>query len=51
MSLIISHHCLECGYKGDVSTLGRKVKCPGCGTINDFWLINEEPPNKHKEAT
>lgn len=47
--MILSHECYECSYKGEVVVEGRKVKCPQCGTENDFWLEGEIPPLGHRE--
>jgi phage FluMu protein Com len=45
--IILQHNCFECGFRGEVYAEGRKIKCPKCGTINDFWLKNETPPKNH----
>ncbi len=46
--MILIHNCKECGFKGEVITKDRKVQCPKCKTINDFWLKGENPPSNHK---
>jgi phage FluMu protein Com len=46
--MILNHECFECGFKGEVKVSNRKVVCPNCNTINDFWLIDETPPEKHR---
>lgn len=46
--LLVDHECLECGFTGEVLTESRKVTCPICKTINDFWLADEIPPLKHR---
>jgi phage FluMu protein Com len=46
--MMLEHNCYECGFSGEVRTEGRKVKCPKCGTINDFWIIGETPPENHR---
>jgi phage FluMu protein Com len=46
--MIINHQCFECGFKGRVNVEGRKIKCPLCGTENDFWLVDELPPENHR---
>jgi len=50
MSLLISHHCFECGFKGYVTPSGKKIMCPSCETVNDWWIQGEEPPENHKES-
>lgn len=45
--MIIQHKCFECGFNGEIETEGRRVKCPSCGTSNDFWLKEESPPDNH----
>ena len=46
----VSHNCFECGFEGDVLVEKdcRVVICPNCGTKNDFWLVGETPPARHK---
>ena len=44
----ISHVCLECGFEGYVETTDKKIICPTCGTMNDWWLIGETPPINHQ---
>lgn len=50
-TMILTHHCLECCAVGDVvvETEVRRVVCPFCGIVNDFWLEGEDPPPVHKE--
>jgi phage FluMu protein Com len=47
--LIVDYKCYECGWQGKVKTKNRKVKCPRCGTTNDFWLDTELPPLNHRQ--
>ena len=46
--MIILHKCLECGFEGEVNVLDKKVTCPTCGTVNDWWLRDETPPPNHQ---
>lgn len=46
--MFITHHCHECGYYGEVDTSVRKVTCPSCGVINDWWIEGEEAPANHR---
>lgn len=46
--MIIKYKCLECGFEGEVLSNNRKITCPICKTINDFWLIDETPPINHR---
>jgi phage FluMu protein Com len=46
--MILNHKCLECGFEGEIEVIGRKVECPGCKTVNDFWLDGEIPPPNHR---
>jgi phage FluMu protein Com len=39
---------MECGFHGNVTSDTRKLECPICKTINDFWLEDEEPPQNHR---
>jgi transcription initiation factor TFIIIB Brf1 subunit/transcription initiation factor TFIIB len=50
--MILNHKCLECGFSGDVMVDEdhRKVICPCCGVVNDWWLSDEIPPEKHREV-
>ena len=48
--MIINHKCFECDYEGEVKSDNRKIICPNCGTINDFWLKGEIPPIHHRKT-
>lgn len=48
MELIVNYKCLECGSKNEVTSQNRKIQCPACKTVNDFWLDNEQPPENHR---
>lgn len=47
--MTLEHKCFECGFHGIVAVMDRKVQCPVCDTINDFWLEGEIPPLNHTE--
>jgi phage FluMu protein Com len=45
--MFVYHNCMECGYIGEIETIGKKVTCPQCLTVNDVWFEGEEPPMSH----
>lgn len=48
-NIIIYILCLECGTQYTwVHTFGKKSKCDGCGTENDYWFEHELPPINHR---
>lgn len=46
--MLLNHLCLECGYSGYIEVVNKKVTCPNCKTVNDWWLEGEEPPENHR---
>lgn len=47
--MILKFECFECGFIGETHVSGRRVECPRCHTVNDFWLKGEKPPENHRE--
>ena len=48
-TLEVFRQCYECGFVGSVfvEASNRIIVCPLCGVLNDFWLVGEQPPEKH----
>jgi phage FluMu protein Com len=46
--MIVTYKCFECGFEGEVLSDNRKIICPRCGIVNDFWLDDELPPENHR---
>jgi phage FluMu protein Com len=46
--MLVKYVCLECGFCGEVESNNRKLKCPICKTINDWWIKGETPPPNHR---
>lgn len=44
----VTYTCMECGWSGTVQTIGHTVRCPHCGTTNEWWQDGEEPPAAHQ---
>ncbi len=44
----VTYTCMECGWSGTVQTIGHTVRCPHCGTANEWWQDGEEPPAAHQ---
>jgi len=46
--MIVYYICYECNFSGEVLSTNRRVVCPECSTINDWWLDIELPPPNHQ---
>lgn len=46
--MIINHYCAECDIHMNTIVIDGKVWCLHCGTGNDVWLEEEEPPENHR---